>query len=79
MKSAYKVGINYFHCAKDYCGGESKKVMGLAIRKFGWKRSDTVISTQLHRGGPNGDSPVNNMDFRIFEGIKVSLEHLQPS
>jgi voltage-dependent potassium channel beta subunit len=47
MKAAYDVGINFFDCAEGYSGGESEKVMGEAIKKFGWKRNDLVISTKV--------------------------------
>lgn len=49
MKAAYDVGINFFDCAEGYSGGESEKVMGQAIKKFGWKRNDLVISTKVSR------------------------------
>ncbi len=48
MKAAYDVGINFFDCAEGYSGGESERVMGQAIKKFGWKRNDLVISTKVH-------------------------------
>lgn len=47
MKAAYDVGINFFDCAEGYAGGESEKVMGEAIKKFGWKRNDIVVSTKV--------------------------------
>jgi aryl-alcohol dehydrogenase-like predicted oxidoreductase len=47
MKAAYDVGINFFDCAEGYSGGESEKIMGQAIKKFGWKRNDLVISTKV--------------------------------
>jgi aryl-alcohol dehydrogenase-like predicted oxidoreductase len=47
MKAAYDVGINFFDCAEGYAGGESEKAMGAAIKKFGWKRNDLVISTKV--------------------------------
>ena len=47
MKAAYDCGINFFDCAEAYAGGESEKVMGEAIKKFGWKRNDLVISTKV--------------------------------
>lgn len=47
MKAAYDVGINFFDCAEGYSGGESERVMGQAIKKFGWKRNDLVISTKV--------------------------------
>lgn len=47
MKAAYDSGVNFFDCAEVYAGGESEKVMGEAIRKYGWKRNDLVISTKV--------------------------------
>jgi aryl-alcohol dehydrogenase-like predicted oxidoreductase len=47
MKAAYDVGINFFDCAEGYAGGDSEKIMGEAIKKFGWKRNDIVISTKV--------------------------------
>jgi aryl-alcohol dehydrogenase-like predicted oxidoreductase len=48
MKAAYDVGINFFDCAEGYSDGESEKIMGQAIKKFGWKRNDLVISTKVY-------------------------------
>ncbi len=48
MKAAYDSGVNFFDCAEAYAGGESEKVMGDAIKKYGWKRNDLVISTKVH-------------------------------
>lgn len=47
MKAAYDVGINFFDCAEGYSNGESERIMGEAIKKFGWKRNDIVISTKV--------------------------------
>jgi aryl-alcohol dehydrogenase-like predicted oxidoreductase len=49
MKAAYDCGVNFFDCAEAYAGGESEKVMGEAIKKFGWNRNDLVISTKVLR------------------------------
>lgn len=48
MKAAYDAGINFFDCAEAYAGGKSEEVMGQAIKKFGWKRNDLVISTKIN-------------------------------
>lgn len=32
----------------SYANGQSEVVMGMAIKKFGWKRSDLVISTKVN-------------------------------
>jgi aryl-alcohol dehydrogenase-like predicted oxidoreductase len=58
MKAAYDVGINFFDCAEGYSGGESERVMGQAIKKFGWKRNDLVISTKVNLP-PNPGSVIN--------------------
>jgi len=79
MKAAYDVGINFFDCAEGYSGGESEKVMGQAIKKFGWKRNDIVVSTKIYWGGANGDNPINNVGLsrkHIVEGVNASLERL---
>jgi len=47
MEAAYNSGVNFFDCAEGYAEGESEKVMGEAIKKFGWKRNDIVISTKV--------------------------------
>lgn len=47
LKAAYDCGINFFDCAEGYAGGESEKVMGRAIRHFGWRRCDVVVSTKV--------------------------------
>jgi len=79
MKAAYDVGINFFDCAEGYSSGESEKVMGEAIKKFGWKRNDLVISTKIYWGAAFGDNPVNNVGLsrkHIIEGINASLARL---
>lgn len=47
MKAAYDAGINFFDTAEVYSGGQSEIVLGEAIRKFGWKQNDLVISTKV--------------------------------
>lgn len=47
MKAAYDCGVNFFDCAEGYAEGESEIVMGEAIKKYGWKRNDLVISTKV--------------------------------
>ncbi|RAL58249.1 hypothetical protein DID88_002249 [Monilinia fructigena] len=48
MKAAYDAGINFFDCAEGYAGGESERIMGEAIRKFGWKRNDLIYWGQAN-------------------------------
>ncbi|TPX06886.1 uncharacterized protein E0L32_002382 [Thyridium curvatum] len=80
MKAAYDEGVNFFDCAEAYAGGESEKVMGEAIRKYGWKRNDIVVSTKLYWGGAYGTNKVNNVGLsrkHIVEGMNMALERLQ--
>ncbi|GAO18479.1 uncharacterized protein UV8b_07292 [Ustilaginoidea virens] len=76
MKAAYDCGVNFFDCAEGYAGGESEIVMGEAIKKFGWKRNDIVVSTKIYWGQANGENAVNNTGLsrkHIVEGVKASL------
>lgn len=52
MKAAYDSGVNFFDCAEEYSSGESEKVIGEAIKKYGWQRNDIVVSTKVRRPGP---------------------------
>jgi len=47
MKVGYEAGINFFDTAEVYSGGQSEIVLGEAIKKFGWKQNDLVISTKV--------------------------------
>ncbi|KAJ3037978.1 hypothetical protein HDV00_001181 [Rhizophlyctis rosea] len=76
LKAAYDAGINFFDNAEGYAAGESEKVFGEAIKHFGWKRSDLVISTKIYWGGPG----VNDRGLsrkHIIEGTNASLQRLQ--
>jgi len=79
MEAAWKHGINFFDCAEVYSAGESEKVMGQAIKKFGWKRNDLVISTKLYFGQAFGDNAINNQGLsrkHIVEGLNAALKRL---
>lgn len=62
MKAAYDAGINFFDCAEGYAGGESEKVMGEAIKKFGWKRNDIVRKTLRWHVEPVAQSILGGID-----------------
>jgi aryl-alcohol dehydrogenase-like predicted oxidoreductase len=47
LKAAYDAGVNFFDTAETYSGGQSEVVLGEAIKKFGWKQNDLVISTKV--------------------------------
>lgn len=79
MKQAYDCGINFFDTAESYAAGQSEVVMGKAIKMYGWKRNDIVISTKLNWGGANGEVLINNHGLsrkHIIEGLSASLKRL---
>ncbi|OAA57430.1 voltage-gated K+ channel beta subunit [Niveomyces insectorum RCEF 264] len=80
MKAAYDVGCNFFDCAETYADGESEIVMGEAIKKYGWKRNDLVISTKIYWGSKFGNIRANNVGLsrkHIIEGLDMALARLQ--
>ncbi|KAG0266318.1 hypothetical protein DFQ27_009854 [Actinomortierella ambigua] len=76
MKAAFDAGINFFDTAEVYSGGQCEIDMGVAIRKFGWKRSDLVISTKIFWGG-KGPNDRGLSRKHIIEGTDASLKRLQ--
>ncbi|GJJ69389.1 hypothetical protein EMPS_01735 [Entomortierella parvispora] len=76
MKTAFDLGINFFDTAEVYSGGQCEIDMGVAIRKFGWKRSDLVISTKIFWGG-KGPNDRGLSRKHIVEGTDASLKRLQ--
>ncbi|KAF9926900.1 hypothetical protein FBU30_003621 [Linnemannia zychae] len=76
MKTAFDLGINFFDTAEVYAGGQCEIDMGVAIRKFGWARSDLVISTKLFWGG-KGRNERGLSRKHIIEGTDASLKRLQ--
>ncbi|KAK2625760.1 hypothetical protein QTJ16_005072 [Diplocarpon rosae] len=79
IKAAFDVGINFFDFAEGYSGGDSELVMGVAIKEFGWRRNDLVISTKINWGASYGINPVNNVGLsrkHIIEGANNALKRL---
>lgn len=64
---------------RSYAAGQSEVAMGQAIKKFGWKRNDIVVTTKLNWGGHNGEVLINNHGLsrkHIIEGLEASLKRL---
>ncbi|KAJ5104424.1 hypothetical protein NUU61_001771 [Penicillium alfredii] len=82
MKAAYDAGVNFFDTAEVYGGGQSEIVLGQAIKKYGWKQNDLVISTKLYWGAANSANPQNPLNNKglsrkhIIEGLTQSLQRL---
>ena len=67
IKYAYDHGVNFFDSAEEYQKGRAEKLLGRAIRKFGWDREDVVISTKLYWGRkPDGTMGINGGRFFYY-------------
>jgi voltage-dependent potassium channel beta subunit len=76
LKSAFDAGVNFFDAAEAYARGKAEIMLGTLIRKFGWKRSDLVVSTKIFWGGP-GPNDTGLSRKHIIEGTDASLKRLQ--
>lgn len=76
MEAAWDAGVNFFDNAEAYAGGKSETLMGEAIRKAGWKRSDLVVSTKIFFGG-QGPNQKGLSRKHIIDGTRESLDRLQ--
>jgi len=76
LKAAYEAGVNFFDAAEAYAHGKAEIMLGGLIRKFGWKRTDLVLSTKIFWGGegPN-DSGLSRK--HIVEGVEAALKRLK--
>jgi voltage-dependent potassium channel beta subunit len=68
--------VNFFDNAEAYSHGNAEIVMGKAIKKAGWRRSDLVISTKLFWGGRNPNQTGLSRKH-VIEGARASLARLQ--
>ncbi len=78
MSAAYAAGVNFFDNAESYAEGQSEQVMGMALKKLGWRRSSYLISTKFYWGLHEGANEENTLNRkRLIEGINGSLQRLQ--
>lgn len=74
MKAAWEEGVNFFDNAEAYEAGKSEEIMGLALKKLGWRRASYVVSTKIFFGmhdGVNEKQTLNRKKLR--EGIDGAL------
>ena len=76
LKAAREADVNFFDTAESYAGGRAEATLGRLVRKFGWERSDLVISTKVFWGGP-GPNDTGLSRKHIVEGVQASLRRLQ--
>jgi voltage-dependent potassium channel beta subunit len=78
MTAAYDAGVNFFDNAEAYASGMSETIMGLVLKKAGWRRSSYVISTKLFWGLNDGPNEKNRLSRKyLLEAIHGSLKRLQ--
>lgn len=76
MSTAFDAGVNFFDNAEVYSSGASETIMGKAIKKAGWKRSDLVLSTKIFWGG-EGPNDRGLSRKHIIEGLDASLRRME--
>ena len=76
MAEAFRRGANFFDNAEVYAGGRAEEIMGRAIERLGWKRSDVVVSTKVFWGG-KGPNDVGLSRKHVVEGTLASLDRLR--
>ena len=77
LQEAYDAGVNFFDNAEAYGGGESEKIMGVALKRLGWERYSYLVSTKVFwgiHGGVNTRSTLNRK--YLLDAIDGSLERL---
>ncbi len=76
MKAAFDAGVNFFDNAEAYAQGESETIMGKALKKIGWNRSEYTASTKIFWGG-SGPNQSGLSRKHILEGTAAALTRLQ--
>lgn len=76
MRAAFERGCNFFDNAEAYAQGKAEEIMGAAVAKAGWRRSDLVLSTKIFWGG-EGPNDRGLSRKHIVEGTEAALKRLR--
>lgn len=75
MAAAYDAGVNFFDNAELYAGGKSEEVMGMALKKLGWRRSSYLVSSKFYWGLNDKVNEHHTLNRKyLVEGINGSLK-----
>ncbi len=75
MAAAYDAGVNFFDNAESYAGGKSEEVMGMALKKLGWRRSSYLVSSKFYWGLNDKVNEHHTLNRKyLVEGINGSLK-----
>jgi len=78
MAAAWESGCNFFDNAEAYAGGESERLMGQALKEFGWPRESYVVSTKFYWGIVDAVNTKFTLNRKyLMQGIDRSLERFQ--
>lgn len=78
MSAAYESGVNFFDNAQVYASGKAEEVMGMALKKLGWRRSSYLVSTKFFWGIHDHVNEKDTLNRKfLLESIDGSLERLQ--
>jgi voltage-dependent potassium channel beta subunit len=75
MGMAFDAGVNFFDNAEVYADGVAEEVMGAALRKVAWRRSEYLVSTKIFWGG-RGPNQRGLSRKHIVEGTDAALARL---
>ncbi|KAL2811327.1 NADP-dependent oxidoreductase domain-containing protein [Aspergillus granulosus] len=82
IKKAYDAGVNFFDTTEGHPSAMSETILGQAIKRFGWKQSDLVISTKIFHRSTSSNRPKNTPKNKnlarkhILEDMEASLRRL---
>lgn len=77
MAAAHDAGVNFFDNAEGYASGKSEEVMGMALKKLGWRRGSYLVSTKLFWGLHNEPNESNTLNRKyLIEAINGCLQRL---
>ena len=75
MQIAFDAGVNFFDNAEVYADGVAEEIMGAAIKRTGWRRSEYLVSTKIFWGG-QGPNERGLSRKHIVEGADAALARL---
>jgi voltage-dependent potassium channel beta subunit len=75
MRTAFDAGVNFFDNAEVYADGEAERLMGSALKRLGWQRSEYLVSTKIFWGG-DGLNQRGLSRKHILEGTDAALGRL---
>ncbi len=77
MAAAYAGGVNFFDNAEVYAKGQSETIMGVALKKLGWRRASYIVSTKFFWGLHDGPNEKNTLNRKyLMQAIDGSLARL---